>query len=199
MPFTRMDLETFHPAQVILGHIHAPSDASRYPIYYTGSPCGLDINETGRRRFLTYDTQQRTFESRPVQTEVLFFNETLTILPLENEGAVLRHKAAMLIESWGLSPSEYRRACIRITASGYSNDRQGLMDTLKDCFAGFTFFKDEGPDISAVSISNDPNRGILGEAMLSRIEAQPWPTGMDEPGQEDILLAALGIIYGGKK
>ena len=53
MPLTRKDLITFRPAKVFLGHIHAPMDKD--PVYYTGSPCGLDITEAGRRRYLIYD------------------------------------------------------------------------------------------------------------------------------------------------
>ena len=55
MPLTRSDLTQYQPAQVFLGHIHARRDE---PIHYPGSPCGLDISETGRRRFLLFDTDK---------------------------------------------------------------------------------------------------------------------------------------------
>ncbi len=64
MPLTRSDLENFKPAQVFLGHIHKAMDRGK--VHYIGSPCGLDIRETGRRRFLIFDTHTCKNESRKV-------------------------------------------------------------------------------------------------------------------------------------
>ena len=54
MPLTRTDLISYKPGRVILGHIHKPADSEN--VHYTGSPCPLDISETGRRRFLIIDS-----------------------------------------------------------------------------------------------------------------------------------------------
>ncbi|MCH7720116.1 MAG: hypothetical protein IH988_03880 [Planctomycetes bacterium] len=56
MPLTRADLETHNPSLTLLGHIHAPYDGP--PIYYPGSPCPIDMSETGLRRFLRWSEQQ---------------------------------------------------------------------------------------------------------------------------------------------
>ena len=55
MPLTRNDLSRYKPKLTFLGHIHKPQLLEN-SIYYLGSPCGLDITETGKRRFLILDT-----------------------------------------------------------------------------------------------------------------------------------------------
>ena len=49
MPLTRKDIELYKPSCIVLGHIHIPMDLP--PIHYPGSPCGLDITESGKRRY----------------------------------------------------------------------------------------------------------------------------------------------------
>ena len=53
--------------------------------FYVGSPCGLDINETGKRSFLILDTNNLNIIPKTVDTDYIFFNETLIALPTENE------------------------------------------------------------------------------------------------------------------
>ncbi len=196
MPLTRKDLQMFRPSQVFLGHIHVPTDDD--PIYFTGSPCGLDITETGPRRFLLYDPQSGRVESRPVNTQVLFFNETLTVFPVENEAAYVQSKIVDLLNRWALPPDQRDKVRLRITLNGFSSDREALLRTVQEGFAGMTFYKNEGPDISAVSSSADPNRDVLAGMVVQRIKDQAWPDGPDEPGRDEIILSALKIIYGGR-
>jgi exonuclease SbcD len=196
MPLTRKDLDIFQPARVFLGHIHIPF--SKEPVYYTGSPCGVDISETGLRRFLIFDTQTGLVESRRVDSQVIFFDENLTILPHEDESAYVRKKIEEIIQRWAIEPKDKSKIRLRFKANGYSSDREQLMRILQECFTGCTFWKSDGPDISGVSTSSDPDRGLLAEEVRQRIAAQTWPDGPDEPTSDEILLAALEIIYGGK-
>jgi DNA repair protein SbcD/Mre11 len=196
MPLTRKDLNVFQPAKAFLGHIHAP--ISREPVYYTGSPCGIDITETGLRRFLIFDTQTGRVDSRRVDSPLIYFDEALTILPLEDEAGYVRRKVIDIIRGWGIDPKDNSKIRLRFKANGFSADREQLLRTLEECFSGLTFYSGVGPDISAVSISVDPDRDVLAEAVRQQIAAQTWPTGQDEPTRDEILLAALEIIYGGK-
>lgn len=196
MPLTRKDLQMFRPRQVFLGHIHVPTD--REPIYYTGSPCGLDITETGSRRFLLYDPQSSSVESRTVNTQVLFFNEALTIFPMEDEAAYIQNKIAGLLNHWALQPDQRDKVQLRMKLSGFSSDREALLRTVQESLAGMSYYKNEGPDISAVSSSADPNRDALAKMVVQRIKDQAWPDGPDEPGCDEIILSALQIIYGGR-
>jgi DNA repair exonuclease SbcCD nuclease subunit len=196
MPLTRKDLQMFRPRQVFLGHIHVPADKD--PVYYTGSPCGLDITETGTRRFLLYDPQSGRVESRKVNTQVLFFNETLTVFPMDDESAYVQAKIADLLSRWALQPDQCDKVQLRITLNGFSSDREALLRVVQDSFPGMAFYKNEAPDLSAVSSSTDPNRDALARMVVQRIRDQAWPEGPDEPSRDEMILSALKIIYGGR-
>lgn len=196
MPFSRKDRIAYRPAKVFLGHIHARLDSDR--VYYPGSPCGLDIGETGPRRFLVYDSLQGSVESRRVMSEVVFFDETLTVIPLEDESAGLRRKADEIIRRWGLDTCDHGRVRLRLRVNGYSIDHEALLRTVKECFAGFAFYKGGEPDISSLNSSTDPDRSLLAETVGQAIVAHSWPTGSDDPQADEILQAALNIIYGEK-
>ena len=193
MPLTRKDLQMFRPRQVFLGHIHVPTN--RDPIYYTGSPCGLDITETGLRRFLLYDPRTGNVESRKINTQVLFFNETLTVFPMEDELTYIQGKIAAVINHWALQPDQQDKVRIRITLKGFSSNREVLLRTVQQGFAGMAFHNNEGPDISAVSSSADTERETLARMVVQRIRDREWPDGPDEPGCDEIILSALNIIY----
>src|SRR5690606_34423523 len=82
MPLTRRDLERHNPTWVFLGHIHkASSDKSGRRVFYPGSPCSVDISETGLRYFLIFDSETHSIAKQSVETERIYFSETILILP----------------------------------------------------------------------------------------------------------------------
>ncbi|MBD3278287.1 MAG: hypothetical protein GF388_08310, partial [Candidatus Aegiribacteria sp.] len=83
MPLYRRDIHRFRPWRVFLGHIHKPCSMNN--VFYPGSPCGMNINETGRRRYLIFDTSTGGVESVTVKTDLLFFKKNFLILPDDNE------------------------------------------------------------------------------------------------------------------
>ena len=194
MPLTRTDLEAFKPVRVLLGHIHKPMD--RGIVHHPGSPCPLDINETGRRRFLIVDTENGFLRSQSVDSPRLYFNESFVILPVEDESDYLRAQIESRIGKWRLTDVERSRARIRIKVHGYTSDRRALMETLKVCFKGFTYYKDGEPDIDEVSVANDPERAEIAQRVMKGIQDLEWPEREEEPGKEKILLEALHVIYG---
>ena len=193
MPLTSKDIERYKPQRVFLGHIHAPFDSGR--VHYTGSPCGLDISETGRRRFLVYDTQSDELQVHHVNTDFIFFNEFFAMIPAENEQAYIRSLVEERIDTWQLDDNERSRASLRVAVGGYCMDRDGLLMELNKAFEGYKYYGDAGPDISQVSISADPDRMHIAERVKARIDALDWPQGPDEPVQTAVLVAALDVIY----
>jgi DNA repair protein SbcD/Mre11 len=194
MPLARRDLDQFQPRQVFLGHIHA---AGNTPIHYAGSPCGLDINETGHRRFLVYDTETNQIESRWVDTDVLYFNTTLTILPLDDEETYLKPIIAGVIQSWNLNQNEKKKARIRVKVRGYSSDKDALTKIVKDAFEDFTFYHNEFPDMDEVFFSEDFAQQHIVELVQGAIDEMEWyPADDIQPDKEMILLSALKVIYG---
>ncbi|MCJ7809535.1 MAG: metallophosphoesterase, partial [Desulfobulbaceae bacterium] len=143
MPLYRRDIEEFSPWKVFLGHIHKPMNID--DLYYPGSPCGIDINETGRRRYLVFNTVTGIITSETVQTDVIFLQEKFLVIPDLNEVERLRNEAVERIAAWGLNQEDRKRARIRIKVTGYTSDREAVMECLKEIFAEFNFVKDEEP------------------------------------------------------
>ena len=195
MPLSRSDLGRFKPKTVFLGHIHKPHDPVS-GVTYVGSPCGLDISESGPRRFLIYDTSDGISQSRAINTDVLYFSKSFLVLPRESEVAQLEQEISTWIESWGIDSSDRQKVCIRVEAKGYAKDRGAILQALKVGFDEFTYFKDEGPKIEQLLGVSDDQLEDLAEHVIQRIGELDWPFGGDEPTREQVGLAALSVIYG---
>ena len=194
MPLTRTDLEVFKPTCVVLGHIHKPTDWST--VHYAGSPCPLNISETGRRRFLIVDVENGTVSSRPVDSDLLFFDETFLVLPVEDEQAYLRSLIESRIQGWGLTDEEKSRTRIRIKVRGYSSNKRKLQEILKTSFRDFSYYNDEEPNVDGVFTADDVERADIASRVVKIIEAMEWPGDDDEPKKDQVLLEALHVIYG---
>ena len=139
MPLSRKDLGRFKPRTVFLGHIHKPHSPHDY-VHYVGSPCGLDISETGHRRFLVYDTTDGSIEPRAIETDVLYFTETFLVLPREDEVPLLEQEIAKRIESWNIDASDHSKVQVRVEANGYAKNRSAVREALERGFAGFAYY-----------------------------------------------------------
>ncbi len=193
MPLTRRDIEMYRPGEVFLGHIHRPTDSGN--LHYPGSPCPLNITETGPRRFLIYETATREVEPLPVASPVIYFDESFVALPVEDEAAFVRRQVEERVRGWGLDPGERGKVRVRISVSGYSRDRRALQSAFETAFQGYEFYKDQNPDISSVSMADDLERDAIAEMVWSRLGALEWPQGAKEPARADILMGALKAIY----
>ena len=193
MPLSKKNIERFNPRVVFLGHIHKP--VSWGNVYYTGSPCGLEISETGKRRFLVYDTDDGSVFSRAVVTDVLYFDESFVIVPLDNEVSLLNQEIKKRIESWAIDPSDHPKVCVRVEARGYATDRSAILTALKEGFDGFRYYKDEGPKIDELSTSSDRQLNAITERTIKLIDELDWGFGGDEPERELVKIEALKVIY----
>jgi exonuclease SbcD len=193
MPFTRRDIDIYQPAEVFLGHVHKPLDAGN--LHYPGSPCPLDIGETGPRRFLIYDTSSRRVESRAVANPVIYFDEAFITLPVEDEHSFVQRAVEARLSAWGLDPGDRGKVRVRVSVSGYSRDRRALRQAFEEAFGGYEFYAGQAPDISAVSIAHDPEGDAIAQLVWSQLEDLEWPETEREPGRGEILRAALKAIY----
>lgn len=206
MPLTRTDLESFKPARVVLGHIHKPMDSGT--VHYTGSPCGLDITETGRRRFLVIDTDSGAIESQIVDSDFIFFNESLVVLPLRDESAYIKEQIEAMMKKWALKESEKSKVQIQLKARGYTSNKRALLETIKECFRGYAFYSSGSPrdvehltsrgepDISEVSTSDDVERAEIAHRAAEWVKKLNWQIDPEQPDKDQILLQALHVIYG---
>lgn len=193
MPLSKGNVSNLAPRAVFLGHIHKPTSLSN--VYYTGSPCGLDISETGKRRFLVYDTEDGTIASILVATDVLYFAESFIIVPLDNEVVLLKQQIARRIASWNVSPSDSSKVIVRIKAIGYAMDRSTTLSALREGFGNFRYYNDEGPLIEKLSTSSDRQLSAIAERAVKLIDELEWDFGSDEPDRELLKIEALNVIY----
>ena len=196
MPLSRSDVERLRPRTVLLGHIHVPVDEA--PIYYPGSPCGLDVTESGRRRFLVYDTSTSIVTAQPLVTDVLYFQESFMVLPREDEVQRLRREVQQRIVDWGVDDSEMSRIQVRVAAHGFCLDRKAITQILEDEFSGITSYKDAGPDVSKLFVSTNGEMEWLASQVEQLINQQDWTGALDSdaPDRDQILEQALRVIYG---
>jgi DNA repair protein SbcD/Mre11 len=190
MPLTRNDVEYYTPAIVILGHIHKGMNLGK--IYYPGSPCGLDINETGRRNFFTLDTNTLEIEDRVVDTDYLFFNENIVVLPVENEFDYMEKKILDMIEGWNITEQEVHKVRMRLKVKGYTTNKPKLLKVIKQTLKDYAFYNNEEPNLDEVSLFDDPERIGIVEKVMEEIESLNWDDGITQ--KEDILEQALHII-----
>jgi exonuclease SbcD len=196
MPLSRANVAAFKPKIVFLGHIHKPSYWKVENVYYTGSPCGLDITETGKRRFLVCDTKEGKATGQSVATDVIYFDETFTIVPSDNEVPLLNKEIKDRIKEWGLASSDYEKVVVRVKVIGYASDRSAISKALKDGFAGFSYYQGTGPFIGDLSISSDVQLKEIAQETMDLINKLSWDFGGDEPDRELITTKALKVIYG---
>jgi DNA repair exonuclease SbcCD nuclease subunit len=194
MPLSMQDIRRFTPWRVLLGHIHKPMDDGR--VHYPGSPCGLDITEEGRRRFLVLDTDTGEVESRTLRTAVLYLREEFLVLPGDEEIARLQRDIRDRISTWGIEPGERDRVRLRVSVRGYSSDRSRVGEVLSEGFRGFRTYRDEGMDLSRLYASDDVQLNAVAERTRQIVEALEWPWGGREPERPAVMEAVLRVIYG---
>jgi exonuclease SbcD len=195
MPLTRTDMDHYQPIHAILGHIHKPTDQDN--VHYPGSPCPMDITETGQRRFLIFDSERGIVKSAPLLSDVLYYQDSFVIFPMENEELYIRHKIEAWIDSWGLSDSEKTKVQLRVQLRGYSSSRHHLQEIVKDALSGFKYYKNQEPDLSEVyDAEEDVDRAEIIERVSQSIEKLEWPQGDHQPNKDHMLIEALKVIYG---
>lgn len=195
MPLSGKDLQVYQPSKVFLGHIHAPYDSSI--VHYPGSPCGLDITETGVRSFLVYDTDRRDLERVPVETDIIYLQESLIVLPMSDEEDYVRNILADKLARWNLDEKQRKKVRLRVNLQGYSTDRQKLLETVTDFLTQKGIVMEEKLEPGQVKLSNDTTRAEIATQVQKRIVEMALPMGEDEPTNDEYVLSAMHQIYTG--
>ena len=193
MPLMKEDINRFKPAETFLGHIHKSVDSKS--VHYPGSPCGLDITETGTRTFIVYETLDGSISREIIDTDVLWFNELFTLVPSDDETERVRTAAAERIKNWNLPPDGAAKARIRISVQGYAQDRNAVYTTLKEAFSEYRFPDGEDIDAGRLKAAGDHRLGDIAARTVERIRKLKRPSGREQPDDEQIILTALEMIY----
>lgn len=195
MPLSRRDIQLFQPMQVFLGHIHKPMDDGS--VHYPGSPCGLDITESGIRRFLVFDTMNGNCQTFFVDTDIIYFSETLLIIPVQKEDEYVRSRLAKLKTSWAEQVNDAAKIRFRLKIRGYSSDIKQLHEIIKEELKEYRLYKDEPVDLSEVFLSDDFELQEIASYAAQVVKDIGWRGRLDTVSDEDILFQALKVIYGG--
>ena len=193
MPLTRQDIDFYNPQKVFLGHIHKKVKLGK--VYYPGSPCGLDINETGKRSFLIIDTDSLEVTEQTVETDYIYINETLIAIPALNEEEYTKEKISQIIKKYEISETDISKVKIRLQVKGYTSDKANLLKIIKENLVGmgFNFYKDEQPDLSEVYVLDDPERIAIAKKVKEEIEKLQWDN--EYTSKDKILEKALKLIF----
>jgi len=194
MPLTQSDIVTYKPTKVILGHIHLPYNHSN--VYYPGSPCPIDITETGLRKLLVFDTDTGGVESQTVDCPLLYANEAFVVLPGNDGLKRLSQQITSRIEDWELPSEWYDRIKLRVRLRGYADDKSAVEELVKAKFESLKFYDPKAPIINELSYSTDRDRAYLAEQFQAWMETADFPEEADEPSHDDIMMQALLLIYG---
>ncbi len=194
MPLSQKDINMYKPAHVFLGHTHKSLDGES--ICYPGSPCGLDISETGKRRFIIFDTNNISLESHAVKTDIIYFDESFLILPLKDEESYLRKKIRSRIKEWNITDDDKSKVMVRIKIRGYSTDIRKLIEIVNDEFKGHKFYEQEDVDLSGVFLSRNLDLEEISRQIIDSVEKVIWQSSPHEPSRDDILFYALKTVYG---
>jgi len=197
MPLTRTDLSLYNPELVFLGHIHLPQDGEI--VHYPGSPCPLNITETGPRRFLVFDTNRGEIKSMGVDPQLEYYDERFVMLPVENDMDILISDIQQRTQSWKISPSreDFIQVRVKITGTALS-DRNQILSEVKKVFSPYNFYQDQEPNLSELSHNPDPDRAEISQLVKIWIDNVEWDELPEKPSKSQILEEALKIIYGGE-
>ena len=195
MPLSGRDIQLYKPKKVFLGHIHARMDATI--VHLPGSPCGLDPTETGMRSFLIYDTKSGQVVRLLVETDFIYYQETITVLPLADEETYISQIIRNKVSAWKLDDDQKKKVRVRINLQGYSTNRGNLSSLVMELLGQHKIKLIEPPDLSKVKISNDVMRSEIASTVQKRILELYLPDDQDEPTKDEIILSAMNQIYRG--
>ncbi|MFW6283102.1 MAG: metallophosphoesterase [Minisyncoccales bacterium] len=149
MPINRSDLQRFKPKLAVLGHIHKRSEYEN--LRYTGSPFPLHINETGPRYFSLMDLDSLSYKKEKIDSNKIYFNETLLMLPLEAEKEYAEKQIKEMISNWNISEEELKKVVLRLEVRGYVKNLKVIKKTIEKNLEEINFYEDS-PDFSKIAI-----------------------------------------------
>ena len=195
MPVTQTDIARFKPDLVLLGHIHKPIDNG--VIHYVGSPCGLDISESGRRRFFVVDANSLEIENIPIDTDVIWQEETFTVVPSDTEIVDLASNVQARIAAWEIPDDSMGRVKLRVRARGYARDPRAVLEQLNSELAGIEIY-DGNVIADNLGQAEEDERSEIVDRVRELLSRTPLPEGPEDPDRDDVLQHVLQLVYGVK-
>ncbi len=192
MPLSSGCVSAYRPLKVVLGHIHKPYESGS--VWYTGSPFPLDVNETGKRRWLLYNTADNSLTSVSLPASVIYFVENIFVLPSDNEISYVTSQLEKMINNWQLLPEDFSKVRLRLSLKGFTTDKATVSVFVNDFLhqKGIGIYDAAGIDTSELNILKDEERILLFDRVKTRIDELPT---FDYATKEDILEQSLKLIF----
>jgi DNA repair exonuclease SbcCD nuclease subunit len=195
MPISGKLINKYKPLRVFLGHIHKSSVFGS--VIYPGSPCGLDINETGKRQFIIYDSVYDNITSKIIPTDILYYKETIITFPLEDEIDLIKASLNKMITNWQLTNEELKKVKLRLEIIGFTKDLSVLKNNIDSFFNSkkIEIYDPQGINVSKVRVLNtaDEDRIAIMNKFREKIEQYSF-----DISKTQILESGLNVIFGEK-
>ncbi len=189
MPLTISDVKRFNPSLILMGHIHKPTQSKN--LYYPGSPFPLHRNETGLRRFLTINTKTKEVEERTIDSDTIFYNKTLFIIPsLSKEERV--KELHLILSSLNINKEDLKKVVLELKMEGcLSGDKRELKALTEE------YLKDKikkvNTDMEELAVTEeDSERWEIFKKTNQLLEKQ---SKKDNPIKREVIKQILEIIY----
>ena len=207
MPLRKSDLGDDKLKRVFLGHIHKPTPLNTPlggKVIYPGSPQGLDISETGHRRFLVLNTENLDVSERVTTSGVIYFDWKFFIFPSDDEFEALAKQLeeSLSAASW---KNQGERMQFRLKVEGFTKNKDELISlfTQRINFLNLSLYEPFGsmervnPDFDSLLSATDIQRNLVAQKTIERIESLSVSMNKKpiEPSIEEIKMAALKTIY----
>lgn len=193
MPLSNNVINDLKPSKVFLGHIHKSNNNDI--VYYPGSPYPLDINETGKRKFIIYDTNYNKPEYIYLDLDKIFMIEELLIIPTNTEIDDAIKKLNEKINNWNLSTNETEKVILRLILKGFTNDKNALVQRITHYLGDkkIKLYDNNAPLDNNLNIVKDPNREFIMKNILEKIENIDYDFDFSE--KQDAIEQALNLIF----
>lgn len=137
MPLSKRIIEKLSPEYVFLGHIHKPFVEDN--VISPGSPYPLDHTEKGKRRFLVFDAIDCNYYSVPLESRIIYLEETFFIIPSMDKNT--DSEMNMLKSQWNaisiyneLSNSDMNKVILTAHLKGWTTNAMKLAQDMEKYF-----------------------------------------------------------------
>ena len=192
MPLTAADLRKYQPTRVFLGHIHIPSADGI--VMYPGSPCPLDITETGPRSFILYDSFDNSVKKILVDSDIVNFILRHAVIPSEQEFEQVKTQITRFLDEQTYLAKTMAKINLRLVLIGTSRNKNELVGNVNEFLKKIGLSNTEIQHDSLLA-SHDPTLERIAEKVREKIETQVI-TNSQYPSTADVLATAMNILYG---
>ncbi len=196
MPLTRSDIYKFSPLYVFLGHIHKPINIENF--YYPGSPHPLHRNETGKRRFLVLDIEKEKVESINIDSDVIYYNEKMTLLPFLDVAQTEKYIKEYInntLSSYNLKKDQEKSIKLTLDVFGYTTEDKKEIELLIENLLKERI-KEVNINMQEVGVVQDVvERSEVTHSALQKLQKIEEEDDLDESLKQNITKHILQTIY----